>query len=262
MTATRPLIAIDGELSIDKAPAVHLPVRYAEAVHRAGGLPLVLPPLGGPRDPSFLEELIGSIDGLVLAGGDDFDTAALGLGPTHPSAKPVPARKQAFDLELARAALAADVPTLGICYGMQLLALAEGGDLHQHLPTDRPEGREHGGGVRHDVSLARGSKLGDLLGVSDLSVVSRHHQALAATGPEWTVCGVDDEGLIEAIERRDHPFALGVQWHPEIDVVPDEPGERQESRATGDIHLRLFEGLVHAAATRSRRTQRSTLTAS
>jgi putative glutamine amidotransferase len=239
----RPLIAIDGELLTERAPSVTLPTRYAEAVHRAGGFPLVLPPIGGE---AFVDELVARVDGLLLAGGDDFETEPLGLGPTHPAAKPVPAEKQAFDLLLARTALAHGIPTLGVCYGMQLLALGEGGDLFQHLPDDLPDAQEHAGGVRHAVRLEPGSKLARLLGVAEVDVISRHHQALARTGPAWTVCGVDAEGLIEAVERSDHPFALGVQWHPELGL--DDP-----------LQTRLFEGLVRAAAEhRAQRTTAST----
>ncbi len=248
MDATRPVIAINGEFETDRAPAIHIPVRYAIAVYRAGGLPLVLPPLAERDHPSYIEELIASVDGLLLSGGDDFDTETIGLGPTHASAKRVPAEKQAFDFALARAALDAHVPTLGICYGMQTLALAEGGDLYQHLPEDRPRAREHRSGALHDVLVEPGSKLAALLGVAEVSVISRHHQALSAVGSEWIVSGTDDEGLIEAIERRDHPFALGVQWHPELDVAPE---DRSAARGVGDVHARLFTGLVEAAAQRA-----------
>jgi len=135
---------------------------------------------------------------------------------------------------LARMALERRLPVLGICYGMQLLALVQGGRLLQHLPEDRPGRREHRGGAIHPVTLAAGSKLARIVGVEQLDVVSRHHQAAASVGPGWSICARDDEGLIEAIERADHPFALGVQWHPEL--APE-----------GSPHDRLFRGLVGAA---------------
>jgi len=250
------VIAIDGELETDRSPAVHLPLRYATAVYRAGGLPLVLPPIeeerGAREGTRYVDELLAAVDGLLLAGGDDFDTEALGLGPTHPDARPVPATKQAFDFALARAALVARVPVLGVCYGMQVLALAEGGGLWQHLPEDRPGSREHRGGALHDVELAPESKLRALLGVARVSVVSRHHQALSAVGPDWAVTGSDDEGLIEAVERTGHPFALGVQWHPELDVAPEDPRHARERLAAGEVHAGLFRGLVEAASAHQR----------
>jgi len=97
-----------------------------------------------------------------------------------------------------------------------LLALVEGGELHQHLPEDRPGGREHAGSVRHGVRVERGSKLAGALGLEEHEVVSRHHQAVAAVAGPWRVCARDDEGLIEAIEHTSRGFVLGVQWHPEL----------------------------------------------
>jgi len=179
------------------------------------------------------EELLERADGFLFSGGDDFDTARLGLGPTHAAAKPVSARKQDFDVALARRALAGGVPTLGICYGMQLLALAEGGTLHQHLSDDRPGAQAHAGGVRHPVRVRAATKLRLITGAAVLHVVSRHHQAIERVGPAWIVSATDAEDLIEAIERADHPFALGVQWHPEL--------------ATDPAQARLFVALVEAA---------------
>ncbi len=230
----RPLIAINPELEgASEARRLVLPSRYVEALERAGARAVVLAP-GGVE---ALEEVLASLDGLCLSGGDDFDTARLGLGPTHPSAKLVPAAKQDFDLDLVRRALALGLPVLGICYGMQLLGVAGGGGLFQHLPQDRPLGREHRGGVRHPVRIVPGSRLAEVVGAAQTEVVSRHHQALSSTGADWRVCATDDEGLIEAVEHRALPFALGVQWHPEL-------SEERADRA-------LFEGFVRAARERA-----------
>jgi len=236
MDAPRPpLIALSGELLPEESPALRLRTRYAEAVLAAGGVPVAIPPVGGPAD---VERLLARVDGLLLTGGDDFDTERLGLGPTHPAADPVPAAKQDLDVHLARTALARGLPVLGICYGMQLLALVEGGTLLQHLPEDRPGGREHAGGAVHPVAVTPETKLAAVLGVERLDVVSRHHQAVGGLGRRWSPCALDDEGLIEAVERADHPFALGVQWHPEL------------SPAAGP-HGRLFRALVAAAGMRA-----------
>ncbi len=233
----RPLIAVNGTMEDGEAPSLRLANRYAEAVLRAGGIPLAIPPIGGPSE---VRALLEEVDGLLLTGGDDFDMERLGLGATHPAARPTPGAKQDFDVALARAALELEVPVLGICYGMQLLALVDGGSLHQHLPDDRPGSREHSGGARHPVEIQPETALSALLGVTRLEVVSRHHQAVAAPGRSWRVAARDDQGLIEAIERPGHAFALGVQWHPELSAA--------ESR-----HPRLFRGLVQAAGAASER---------
>ena len=127
------------------------------------------------------------------------------------------------------------MPVLGICYGMQLLGLSEGGRMFQHLPEDRPAGQEHRNKVVHALELEPGSRLAKLVEQRTLEGVSSHHQALASVGPRWKVSARDAEGLIEGIEREAHPFALGVQWHPELS--PE-----------GSAHDKLFRGLVNAAA--------------
>lgn len=232
MAPPPPLIALNGCLEAERDPRLTLRTRYADAVLRAGGVPVAIPPVGGPRD---LRALLERVDGLVLCGGDDFHTEPLGLGPTHPAANPVPPEKQTFDLELVRAAVELGVPTLGICYGMQALGLAEGAELLQHLPEDRPGAREHAGTVRHPVRVRAGTKLAGALEVEQLDVVSQHHQALTRVQAPWTVSATDDEGLVEAIERADHPFCVAVQWHPEL-------------ASEGAADARLFRALVAAAS--------------
>ncbi len=228
----RPLIAINGLLATGEKPKLELATRYADAVLKAGGIPVAIPPCGGPSD---IERLLERVDGLVLSGGDDFDTARIGLGPVHPSATLTPAAKQDFDFLLARAAIRRATPVLGICYGMQLLGLAEGAQILQHLSDEWSGHAEHRGGVMHTVDVLEGSKMARVLRTPRLEVVSRHHQALASVAAPWRVCARDDEGLVEAIERDGHPFAIGVQWHPEL--APE-----------GSANDRLFQGLVSAAA--------------
>lgn len=234
----RPWILVNGEHAPEKDGTLTLVRRYQRAVERAGGLPVVFPWL---EDARLVNELLDGVDGVLLTGGDDFDTEALGLGPTHPSATPVPGTKQTLDFVLAEAALARGIPVLGICYGAQLLALAEGGTLIQDLPSERPEAQEHRGGAEHGVRIEPASKLGRLLAVPEVRVVSRHHQAIGTLAGAWEVTGRDEEGLIEAFERPDLPFAVCVQWHPELS--PGTPNDR------------LFDGLV--AAARAHRTSRT-----
>ena len=240
---TRPIILINGELDLANVPSLTLATRYASVIEAAGGLPLALPPIAGE---GYLDACLALADGVLLAGGDDFDTDAMGLGPTHASAKPVTLEKQNFDLELARKVMAADVPVLGICYGMQLLALADGGALLQHLPEDRPEAQVHSGGVTHSVQTLPGCKLEAHMGAASCQVTSRHHQALSLPGDSWAVAAVDEDGLIEAIERPEGHYAVGVQWHPEL--TPEDAASQN-----------LFASFLHAARERRERRQLDTI---
>ncbi|MCC6405660.1 MAG: gamma-glutamyl-gamma-aminobutyrate hydrolase family protein [Planctomycetes bacterium] len=227
-----PLIAINGEMVPGKTAArLSLNNLYADAVLRAGGVPIAIPPVGGPRD---IARLLANVDGVVLGGGDDFDLERLGLAKNHPSVQPVMPAKQDFDVELVRAALERKLPILGICYGMQIFAVVDGGSLHQHIPDDRPGAREHRGNVLHAVEVLAGTKLAAIVETRELETVSSHHQAVATVGAKWRVGARDDQGLIEAIERPDLPFCVGVQWHP-------------ERSPQGSAHDRLFRALVGAA---------------
>jgi putative glutamine amidotransferase len=188
----------------------YLDSAYAEAVVEAGGVALYLPLRDDP------ELLLRQIDGLLLPGGDD-------LPPADPLPEGVeldlvPARQLRFDRALLSGALDRGLPILAICYGMQLLALEQGGRLHYHLPTDLPEAKPHRlpepDGC-HALSVEPGSRLAALLGPGDLRVNSRHHQAVAEPGPLLRVSARADDEVVEAIEGAEDPFRLGVQWHPE-----------------------------------------------
>ncbi len=237
--AEHPLIAINGEMELGKsAPKLVLGNRYADSVLRAGGIPIAIPPVGGPRD---IENLLENVDGLILSGGDDLDLERLGRGANHPAIHTILAAKQDFDVELARAALERDLPVLGICLGMQLLGVLGGSRLFQHLPEDRPGSREHRGYVEHSVSIAKGSRLARILECESLAVSSSHHQALASVEAPWIATAHDDEGLIEAIEHPRAYFAIAVQWHP-------------ERSPEGSAHDRLFRALVGAAGVAAARS--------
>jgi putative glutamine amidotransferase len=191
---------------------------YTRAVEAAGGLFFGLAP-GQAKDA---DEILSNIDGLVLSGGSDVDPRIFGE-TRHPSVNEAEIfrDRDVFEIALSRAAVERDVPVLAICRGMQVLNVALGGTLVQDIPTQIPGHVDHdSGGERHghahDVTVERDSQLFEILGRrAVLPVNSFHHQAVAALGAGLTVSARADDGVIEAVERRDRRFVVGVQWHPE-----------------------------------------------
>ncbi|MFI5316701.1 MAG: gamma-glutamyl-gamma-aminobutyrate hydrolase family protein [Myxococcota bacterium] len=183
---------------------------YARALERAGATPLYLPMQGDPG------ALAARVDALLVPGGDDL--LPLRPYPAHVRFEPVPPAQLAFDRALVEAALAREIPLLGICYGLQLLALALGGRLHYDLATDLPSAAAHQlpePGARHRVRLEPGSLLAEIAQGAELEVSSRHHQAVSDPGDQLRVSARSDDGVIEAVERGRGAFCVGVQWHPE-----------------------------------------------
>lgn len=240
----RPRIGLT--LDADEAGARYqLGRAYADAVAEAGGLPLLLPHL-----PALAGEVLGALDGLVVTGGAFDVPPALYGEARRPGCGPEKAERTGAELALLTTALAAGVPVLGVCGGMQLLAVARGGALYQDLGADRaPDGAwpEAPGGpaVQHEqpppkdrpthvVSVRPGTRLAALVGEGALLVNSTHHQGVRLAGAGVVVSAAAPDGLIEALEVGDHPFALGVQWHPEA-------AARHEPR-----HAAIYRGLVAA----------------
>ena len=207
--------------------AALLPRAYVDVVARVGGWPLLLPPVDGLE-----ADVVGALDGLVLSGGGDVTPSRYGAAP-HPLTGRTSAVRDAAEEALLRAALARDVPVLGVCRGMQVLNVALGGTLVQHLPEvvghdgHRPGPATFG---RTRVRLDADSLVGRLLG-DDVDVGCSHHQAVDVLSPELVAVGRAEDGTVEAVELRGPRFAVGVQWHPEVD---------------GD-DCRLFHALVAAA---------------
>lgn len=190
--------------------AVLLHSWYPRAVRRAGGLPVLLP----PQDPDAAPELLDRVDALVLTGGPDVDATLYNAAP-HPDSDEPRDERDAFEIALYLAARDAGIPVLGVCRGLQVMAVAEGGSLVQHLPdvSDVTHRVRLGEFVDHEATFIEGSHIHDLLGASAV-VNSSHHQAVADPG-RLRVTGWAPDGTIEVCEDPRARFLLGVQWHPE-----------------------------------------------
>jgi putative glutamine amidotransferase len=196
------------------------PFTYVEAVQRAGGLAVLI-----PADAEVAEDpdpILDRIDGLMLAGGSDIDPATYGAAPHSETIGTVPARDQ-IELALMRAAWDRDMPVLGICRGMQLINVARGGTLHQHLPDQVGHGEHRRvlgsfDGSEHDVELDPSSLAARAAGEQEHVTKSHHHQGVDAIGDGLVVTGHSSlDELPEAIEAPERTYVLGVQWHPEAD---------------------------------------------
>ena len=201
-------------------PVTMLPRSYSTAIARGGGVALVLTPdTLGPRPPTAL---IAALDAVVLVGGGDIDPALYGAEPEPPTARVDHARDEA-EMGLIRAALDADLPILGICRGMEMLNIARGGTLTQHLPDVLGHSghlRQAGSYERHEVTLAAESAVARLVGGPSATVMSHHHQGIDELGSGVVATGwAAGDKFVEAIELSDANLAVGVQWHPEVDTT-------------------------------------------
>jgi putative glutamine amidotransferase len=209
---------------------------YCDAVCRAGGLPILL-----PHEPDLAAAYLDGIDGLVITGGGfDVDPALFGAGTRHPSVT-TKDRRTAFELAAAKGALTRDLPLLGICGGQQLLNVALGGTLYQHIPDEvpgalphrQPNPRDEPG---HRVRIVAGTLLRRITRADSLAVNSAHHQAVKEAAPGLVVDAVAEDGVVEGIEDPRRRFCLGVQWHPEFEL--------------SDGDRRIFREFVAAAVAR------------
>ena len=228
----RPLIGITGQLEAAHwgdwvREAVLSPLTYTRAVERAGGTPVIAPPV----PPESVARLVDGLDGLVLAGGTDVSPALYEDQP-HEQTEAPDRRRDRFELALVHTAIDAGLPLLAIGRGLQVLNVARGGTLIQHLP-DAVGHSGHAPGTakmtRHDVTLKAESTLGKLLG-GQAQVPALHHQAIKQAGRGLVTVAWADDQVIEAVELEGHKFVIGVQWHPEE-----------------DDDLRILEALVAAA---------------
>ncbi|WP_225221563.1 gamma-glutamyl-gamma-aminobutyrate hydrolase family protein [Microbacterium gallinarum] len=235
--ARRPVIGLTTYLERAKqgvwdVRAAFLPQQYFDAVTASGGIAVLLPPQPGPdaAAPAVLEGL----DGLILTGGMDVQPELYGA-ERHPLTDPGRPDRDEWELALFRGAEARRMPVLAICRGLQLVNVARGGTLHQHLPDALGTERYRiGGGVfaTNEVTVDDGSRLAGLVGAGTLDVHSYHHQGVDQVGAGLMVTARTDDGLVQAFESDDDQYLVGVQWHPE---------ENLEDR-------RLFAGLVAEAS--------------
>lgn len=240
ITSSRPVVGItlDAEPpgGYSAYPWYALRCNYADAVANAGGLPLPL-----PHYAAQAADFLDLIDALVITGGAfDVDPALYGQGAaTHPTVQLRQGRTQA-EHALLRGALARDMPILGICGGEQLLAVALGGTLIQHIPDAVPGALEHEQKTPrhepgHSIAIRPGTLLARIVGAETMAVNSSHHQAVLHPGRGVAINATAPDGIIEGIEDSSRRFCLGVQWHPEFGIDPGDAG--------------IFAALIEAART-------------
>ena len=220
----------------DKPRQYMLPYDYATSIERAGGLPWPLPYM---TDLALIPEIVDRLDGIVFSGGDDLDPKLYGQ-TLHPRAEPIDPDRQRFELALIAEVERRRMPALGICLGCQLMNVHRGGSLIQFLPeNERDTPLEHrkldDDGRRHAVRLEPGTRLAAAIGKDQITVNTRHKQAVAQPGKGLRVIAKAPDGVVEAIEDPSHPFFMAVQWHPEN--LSDRPE-----------HLAPFRLLVTSAA--------------
>ena len=213
-----------------------LPAEYVDAVRRAGGVPLLLPP-GEER----LDAILSRLSAVVFTGGGDLDPDLYG-GDHHETIYMVEPERDRTEVEWARRVFDLGVPTLAICRGAQLLNVSRGGTLIEHLPDVMGETVIHRAPPRdpvaHPVRVLPESRLAGVLGATDFSCMSWHHQGIRDVAPGFEVVAHAPDGTIEGIEMPSHPWLFAVQWHPEL-TASDDP-----------IQQRLFDALVEAAGRR------------
>lgn len=210
---------------------------YVQAVARAGGAPLLIPDI---TDQVLLRSLYDACQGLLLPGGGDIDPARFGE-QLHPKCGQISPDRDEVEVTLTRWAIRDGKPLLGICRGIQVLNVALDGSLHQDIADQVPGAGRHDwfpghprDRLSHVAQITPGTRLAKLLGEVSLEVNSLHHQAVKKVAPQLTVAGRASDGVIEALEMADHPFAFAVQWHPEELALHDHRAQR------------LFDALVEA----------------
>ena len=209
---------------------------YVEAVRSAGGIPVLIP--GGEPDSSTI---LSRLDGLILSGGGDIDPEIYN-GKSHVTIYNVDRERDRSEISLAQLILSTNIPVLGICRGLEVLVVATGGSLIPHLPDEVGEvviHRAHqSSSIEHSVKIAANSRLAEIVGATELNVFSWHHQAASIVPQEWNVTAQAADGVIEALEHKHHPWAIALQWHPELAIHDT-------------LQQRIFQAFIHATSTKT-----------
>ena len=209
---SKPLVGISPNFKqVEGKTAYHLNPPYAAIVSESGAIPMILPLVGNRQEA---REVLERVDGLLLTGGLDIDPTHYGQAARHADMI-APRERTASDFAYAREAKDRGMAVLGICLGAQTLNVAFGGSLLQHIPDDVPGAVEHRDGAEHTIRIEPGTVLARALGVESATVNSFHHQGIGDLAPGFRVAARSPDGIVEAIERSDLPFFLGVHWHPE-----------------------------------------------
>src|SRR5436853_1599585 len=209
---SKPLIGITPNFRpVEGRTAYVLNPHYASMVAGSGAIPVVLPLVGNRQEA---REVLERVEGLVLTGGLDIDPTHYGQTARHPDMI-APRERTESDFAYAREAKDRGMAVLGICLGSQTLNVAFGGTLLQHIPDDVPGAQEHRDGAEHSIRIEPGTVLARALGVESATVNSFHHQGIGDLAPGFRVAARSPDGIVEAIERPDLPFFVGVHWHPE-----------------------------------------------
>ncbi|MGH7789942.1 MAG: gamma-glutamyl-gamma-aminobutyrate hydrolase family protein [Candidatus Binatia bacterium] len=222
------LVGVSSYARAGEVPSFSIPTGYIDAVRAAGAVPIVLPP--GEREPA---RLLAALNALIVSGGGDINPKAYG-GAAHETVYAVCEERDEFEFALTRAALAdTRVPLLCICRGLQVLNVVCGGSLHVHLPEHYGEQVAHRTAPRntsmHAVRIDPDSRLAQILGTSEAQVRSWHHQAIDRLGDDLRPVAWAEDGVVEAVEHVRHPWCIGVQWHPEMQL--DDPAQQGLFRA-------------------------------
>lgn len=218
----KPIIGITPDRSdVHESIEAHFFVRrnYCTAVSESGGVPVIL-----PYQIDLVEQYLDLVDGIIITGGMfDIDPAIYGKAAKYPKQMRFKEDRTHFEQAILRSALAKNIPVLGICGGMQLIAVEMGAKLFQHIPSEINAAIEHKQNEpcnvgKHRIHVSEGSRLHQIIGMSECEVNSLHHQSVMGENARFQAGAIADDGVIESIEVTDKPFCIGVQWHPEYFV--------------------------------------------